>query len=77
MGGASESKPVTKAAERSRRYRERMRARGLRRVELWLPDTRAPGFAEEIRRQCLAISQSEGEAEALEFIEQTAAWPED
>ena len=33
------------------RYRDRMRRSGLRLVQLWVPDTRAPGFAEECRRQ--------------------------
>ncbi len=36
------------------RYRDRMKASGLRLVQVWLPDTRARGFAEECRRQSLA-----------------------
>jgi hypothetical protein len=37
---------------------------GLRPIEIWVPDTRAPGFAEEARRQSLAVSRGP-EAEAL------------
>jgi hypothetical protein len=33
------------------RHRDRLRAAGLRPVQLWLPDTRAPGFAAEAERQ--------------------------
>ena len=34
-----------KSREKARTYRERMRAKGLRPVQLWLPDTRSPEFA--------------------------------
>jgi len=37
--------------------RERMRARGMRLVQFWVPDTRAPGFAEELARQCRVLAE--------------------
>ena len=40
------------------RYRERMRHAGFRLVQLWLPDTRAHGFAEECRRQSRASARN-------------------
>jgi hypothetical protein len=43
-------------AREVRRYRERMRRAGLRLVQLWVPDTRARGFAREARRQCRAAA---------------------
>lgn len=39
------------------RYRDRMRRSGLRLMQLWVPDTRARGFAEECRRQSLAAAR--------------------
>jgi hypothetical protein len=33
------------------RHRDGLRAAGLRPVQIWVPDTRRPGFAEECRRQ--------------------------
>jgi hypothetical protein len=39
------------ALSATRKYRDRMRALGLRQVNLWLPDTRSPEFAKECRRQ--------------------------
>jgi hypothetical protein len=54
--------------ERTRRYRERMRAKALR-IELWVPDTRAPGFAEEAHRQALALANSPYEAEDQAFVD--------
>lgn len=34
-----------------------MRARGMRLVQFWVPDTRAPGFAEELARQCRLLAE--------------------
>lgn len=34
-----------------RAYRQRMRRNGFRQVNLWVPDTRAPDFIKECRRQ--------------------------
>jgi hypothetical protein len=51
------------------RYRERLRAAGLRPVQVWVPDTTAPGFADEARRQSILVSRSLEEQEALDFIE--------
>jgi hypothetical protein len=72
---------MTKAAvarKTVQRYRERMRGSGLRLVQVWLPDTRAPGFVEECRRQSLAakrIVRSERDAMAwVEALGDTEGW---
>jgi hypothetical protein len=44
---------------RVRAHRERLRAAGLRRVQIWVPDTRRPGFDEECRRQAERVAASE------------------
>ncbi|WP_026379534.1 antitoxin MazE family protein [Afifella pfennigii] len=71
MSGKATKKP----AERVKSYRERMRTRGLRPVQLWLPDTSAPGFKERVRRQSAAIAASPGEKEMLDFVEAAQEWP--
>jgi len=43
-------------AQRVQRRRDKLRAAGLRPVQLWVPDTRAPGFAAECRRQCALLA---------------------
>jgi hypothetical protein len=58
-----------KSREKARAYRERMRAKGLRPVQLWLPDTRTPEFAAEAHRQSLAVANSPTEAEDQAFID--------
>lgn len=45
--------------KRARERRDALRVAGLRPVQLWLPDTRAPGFAEECRRQALLVAEAE------------------
>jgi hypothetical protein len=42
--------------ERVKRRRDKLRAAGLRPIQIWVPDTRAPGFAEECARQCRALA---------------------
>ena len=49
-----------------------MREAGLRPVQFWVPDTRRPEFAAEIRQQCLALKKDALEAEMLEFTKQAA-----
>ena len=59
----------TPGIERARRHRERRRRAGLRQVQLWVPDTRAPGFAEECRRQSALVADDPQEREVLDWIE--------
>ena len=63
-------KPLTKM----QRYRAKMRAQGLRPVQIWVPDTRAPGFAEELRRQCALLRDDPEEQEILDFIDAATDW---
>lgn len=46
-------------AERVERRRAKLRAAGLRPVQIWVPDTRTPEFAEECRRQSRLIWERE------------------
>jgi len=58
------------------RHRERLRAAGLRPVQFWVPDTRAPGFAAQLRSQCLALKGDAAELDAIGFAEAAAATTE-
>jgi len=57
-------------AERVARRRAKLRAAGLRPVQLWVPDTRAVQFVEECRRQSRLIRNRETPASRAE----DAAW---
>jgi hypothetical protein len=58
--------------ERVKRHRDGLRAAGLRPVQIWVPDTRRPGFAEECRRQSLLLRDDPHEREILDWIEAVA-----
>lgn len=66
-------------AERVRRRRNKLRAAGLRPLQIWVPDTRALGFAEECARQARVIRdaetpESQAEDEAWFEVSDTAGW---
>ena len=68
MAGASTS------AQRVARRRAALRAQGLRPIQIWVPDTRAPGFAEECARQAaIADAANRTDPELSQFEEGTAA----
>ena len=49
----------TPVSERVQKRRDTMRAAGLRPVQIWVPDTRRPGFAAECRRQASLVAQAD------------------
>jgi hypothetical protein len=48
---------ASSVAARVQKRRLAMRMAGLRPVQIWVPDTRQPGFAQECRRQSQIASQ--------------------
>lgn len=50
---------ATRVNARVQKYRDALRMAGLRPVQIWVPDTRRPDFAEECRRQSRLVSQSD------------------
>ena len=49
----------TSVSQRVHKRREALRAAGLRPVQIWVPDTRKPGFAEECRRQAIVTAKAD------------------
>jgi hypothetical protein len=58
----------TPNARRVERRREKLRAQGMRPIQIWVPDTRAPGFAEEAQRQGNLVGASYDD-DVLDFWE--------
>lgn len=52
-----------------RKHRAILRKAGLRPVQIWVPDTRRAGFAEECRRQSLSLQADEQERETADWLE--------
>jgi ABC-type branched-subunit amino acid transport system substrate-binding protein len=55
--------------DRVGKYRQRMRARGYRAVQVWVPDVRTEEFAREARRQAALVAQSDTRDDDQDFIE--------
>jgi Protein of unknown function (DUF3018) len=63
--------PAT-AAERTAKRRQTLRARGLRPVTIWVPDTRGAAAREHIRLKCREIAERERENRDLQaFFDET------
>jgi hypothetical protein len=50
---------ATPVNQRVRKRRDALRASGLRPVQIWVPDSRRPGFARECRRQSLLVAAAD------------------
>ena len=50
-------------------YRERLRARGLRPIKIWVPDTRTAAFRTQAHQQSLAVAQSGLARQDQDFID--------
>ena len=55
--------------KRVREHRRRLRAQGLRPVQIWVPDVRSPEFAEEAHRQSAAVAASQHAEDDQAFID--------
>jgi hypothetical protein len=63
-------KPRLKSSrEKVRAHRARLRAAGLRPVQIWIPDTRSAAFAREAHRQSVNLANSPTAAEDQAFID--------
>lgn len=76
---SAKPKPEAKSStERVRAYRERMRKKGMKLVQFWVPDTSTPEFKAEARRQSLIVSNSPHAKDDQAFIDSiTLKWWED
>ena len=73
MTSISELKPKPsriKVAE----YRARLRAQGLRPIQIWVPDITAPSFKSEARRQSEEVAASRHAQADQDFIDAASDW---
>ena len=66
MASASGAKP---SRNKVREHRERLREQGLRPIQIWVPDVRAPSFRSEAHRQSSAVAASAHTHEDQAFID--------
>ena len=61
--------------EKVRAHRERLRRRGLRPIQIWVPDVHAPSFRREACRQSKLVGTSAHEADDQAFVDSVSEWP--
>jgi len=64
-----------KSRDKVRAHRERLRRRGLRPIQIWVPDVRSRRFAREAHRQSLLVANDALEREEQEFVDAVSEWP--
>ena len=55
--------------ERVNACRARMRARGLRPIQIWVPDVRSAEFAAEAHRQSALVGAADRASDDMDFVE--------
>jgi hypothetical protein len=73
MASASKTKP---SRVKVREHRQRLRAQGLRPIQIWVPDVRAPSFKSEAHRQSMAVTASAHARKDQAFIDAVSDWGE-
>ena len=63
--------------EKVRAHRKRLRARGLRPIQIWIPDTRTASFKAEAHRQSQAVARSRYARRDQDFIDAISLQPGD
>ena len=58
-------------------YRDRLRAEGLRPVQVWVPDVRSSTFAAEAQRQAALVATASAQSDDIDFVEAiSTTWDE-
>lgn len=64
-----------KSREKVRAHRERLRRRGLRPIQIWVPDVRSRSFRREAHRQSLLLANDAQDREDQAFVDSVSEWP--
>jgi hypothetical protein len=72
MATATSKKSTSR--DKVRAHRDRLRQRGLRPVQIWVPDVRARSFTREARRQSRLVAASSYEAVEQAFVDGISEW---
>ena len=57
------------STQKMRQYRERLKASGLRPIQLWVPDVRSQKIINEVRKQSVRVSSDSKETGNMKFVE--------
>ena len=65
----SRNRKAVTSRQKVRAHRERLRAQGLRPIQIWVPDTRSPRFAAQASQQSRLVASSPHASEDQAFID--------
>jgi len=71
---ATTTSPKATSRDKVRAHRERLRRRGLRPIQIWVPDVRSRKFAREARRQARLVAASRFERAEQAFVDAISEW---
>ena len=60
--------------EKVRAHRQRLRRRGLRPIQIWVPDVRSAAFRREAHRQSRTIAAGRHERDDQAFVDAVSDW---
>ena len=69
--------PRASSREKVNAYRARMKKKGLRLIQIWVPDTRSAAFRRQARRDGGAVANSPHANADQEFVDAISAWDAD
>jgi hypothetical protein len=65
----------SKSRDKVRAHRDRLRRRGLRPLQIWVPDVRSRTFVREAHRQSLLVAHGAQERDDQAFVDAISDWP--
>ena len=66
--------PKSTSRDKVRAHRQRLRRRGMRPIQIWVPDVRSRTFAREARREARLVAASPFESEEQAFVDAISEW---
>jgi hypothetical protein len=64
-----------KSRDKVRAHRERLRRRGLRPIQIWVPDVRSRAFVREAQRQSRLVAREAADGDNQAFVDAISEWP--
>jgi hypothetical protein len=68
---------ASRVRDRVRSYRARLRAQGLRPIQIWVPDVNSGEFATEAHRQSALVAASPGAADDQAYVDELTVWDDE
>lgn len=68
---------ATRSKDRVRAHRERLRAKGLRPIQIWVPDVRSAEFVREAHRQSKLLATHPAAEDDQAFVDELTDWDDE